>query len=294
LDVSDLVQPGANAIGVTLGRGYFGATAGDGFNLGFALWRNEPRLLLQLDIRYRDGETARVVSDGAWQMADSPILDSMTFGEHYDARIEQPGWRLPGFDATTWTAAPVQSSPTKKLLPRAMKPIKIVETLAPAAVSTPQSGVAVYNFGRTTAGWERIFVRGTRGTTVTLVLGETLNSNGTVHQLAPQEHLDTYTLNGQGDETWEPRFMRHGFRYVQVSYSPTAPSVFRIEARVNHTAVASTGDFVCSNDILNRIHRNQRTTVLNNLWGFPTDTQLGNLVAYPSRPKRGPLFPGHL
>ena len=48
-DVSDLVRPGANAIGVTLGHGYFGATASDGFNLGFAPWRNEPRLLLQLD-----------------------------------------------------------------------------------------------------------------------------------------------------------------------------------------------------------------------------------------------------
>jgi len=271
-DVSDIVHPGANAIGVTLGRGYFGATADDGFNLGSAPWRSEPRLLLQLDITYRDGETARVVSDGSWEMADSPILDSMTFGEHYDARLEQPGWTLPAFDASTWMPAPVQPSPTKKLLPRTMKPIKIVQTLAPIGSSTPQSGVTVYDFGRTTAGWERIFTRGTRGTTITFVLGETLNSDGTVHQPAPQEHLDTYTLSGLGNETWEPRFMRHGFRYVQVSYSPAAPAIFRLEARVNHTAVASTGDFVCSNEVLNRIHQNQRTTVLNNLWGFPTDT----------------------
>jgi alpha-L-rhamnosidase len=66
--------------------------------------------------------------------------------------------------------------------------------------------------------------------------------------------------------------MRHGFRYVQVVYSPTAPSAFRIEARVNHTAVTPTGDFLSSNAVLNRLHQNQRATVLNNLWGFPTDT----------------------
>jgi hypothetical protein len=48
-----------------------------------------------------------------------------------------------------------------------MKPIKIVQTLAPIGSSTPQSGVTVYDFGRTTAGWERIFTRGTRGTTIT-------------------------------------------------------------------------------------------------------------------------------
>ena len=192
-DVSQLVHPGANAIGVTLGRGYFAATASDGLNLGFAPWRNEPRLLLQLDITYRNGQTERAVTDGTWQMSDGPVLDSMTFGEHYDARLEQPGWTLPGFNASTWTAPPVQPSQTKKLLPRTMEPIKIVDTLAPVAVSTPQPGVTVYDFGRTTAGWERIFTRGPSGTTITLVLGETLNSDGTVYQLAPQEHLDTYT-----------------------------------------------------------------------------------------------------
>jgi hypothetical protein len=35
-DVTDLLRRGANAIGVTLGRGYFGATASDAFNLGSA------------------------------------------------------------------------------------------------------------------------------------------------------------------------------------------------------------------------------------------------------------------
>jgi hypothetical protein len=94
-DVSDFLHPGANAIGVTLGRGYFSGVAQEGFNLGFAPWRNEPRLLLQLDVTYRDGQTARVVTDGAWQMADGPIRDSLTFGEHYDARLEQPGWTMP-------------------------------------------------------------------------------------------------------------------------------------------------------------------------------------------------------
>jgi alpha-L-rhamnosidase len=276
-DVSQFVHPGANAIGVTLGRGYFSGVAQEGFGLGFAQWRNEPRLLLQLDVTYKDGQTTRVITDGTWQMTDSPIQDSLSFGEHYDARLEQSGWTVPGFDASAWTPASVQPSPTKKVLPRAMPPIKIFETLAPVAVSTPQPGVSVYDFGRTTAGWERIFTRGMRGTTITLILGETLNPDGTVFQHnaetpSAQVHLDTYTLSGLGDETWEPRFMRHGFRFVQVSYSPTAPTAFRIKARVNHTAVPPSGSFLSSNTVLNRIHENQRTTVLNNLWGFPTDT----------------------
>jgi alpha-L-rhamnosidase len=65
--------------------------------------------------------------------------------------------------------------------------------------------------------------------------------------------------------------MHHGFRSVQVLYSPAAPPVFRMQARINHTMVESTGDLVCSNDVVNRLRQNQRTTVLNNLWGLPTD-----------------------
>ena len=74
-DVSDFLHPGANVIGVTLGRGYFAATASDAFNLGFAPWRNEPRLLLQLDITYRTAKPSKssLMARGKWRMVRSWI-----------------------------------------------------------------------------------------------------------------------------------------------------------------------------------------------------------------------------
>lgn len=65
-DVTRLLQPGQNAIGVLLGRSYFSATTNEGFGWGTRPDWHEPRLLAQLDIAYRDGSTARVVSDGSW------------------------------------------------------------------------------------------------------------------------------------------------------------------------------------------------------------------------------------
>ena len=68
-DVTRSLRPGQNAIGVMLGRGYFAATTAEGFGWGTRPGWNEPRLIAQLDLTYTDGSTARVISDGTWQMA---------------------------------------------------------------------------------------------------------------------------------------------------------------------------------------------------------------------------------
>ena len=45
-------------------------------------------------------------TDETWQTSMSPIEISSVFdGEHYDARKEQDGWNLPGFDAADWKNA---------------------------------------------------------------------------------------------------------------------------------------------------------------------------------------------
>jgi alpha-L-rhamnosidase len=274
-DVTDLVAQGDNVMGVTLGRGYFGAPVSPTvFGLSSAPWRSEPRLLAQLDVTYRDGTRDRIVSDGTWAMADGPVRDSAWEGEHYDARLTQPGWTTVGFDDSQWTAAPEHTAPSRKLVAMAMEPITIAETLSPVAMSTPAPGVSVYDFGRLTAGWAMISAKGAPGSTITLTYGETLEPDGTVATLTffgDQVHVDSYTLNGLGKETWEPSFARHGFRYVQVSFD-AAVDEFSIVARVNHTALPSTGTFESASEVLNALHANQRASLLANLWGFPTDT----------------------
>jgi alpha-L-rhamnosidase len=197
---------------------------------------------------------------------------ALYFGENYDARQIQAGWTEPGFGAPGWSPAPVQPSPAQRLAGATMPPVEVTGTLEAAAVTTPKPGVRVYEFNPMSAGWARIEVRGAAGTTVTLSYGETLNSDGTVYLQSPQSHVDTYTLSGHGLETWQPSFTRHPTRYIQVSFSPSPPQSFSIQAQVVHNAVASTGRFESSNALLNRIEDNQRRTVLNNLWGIPTDT----------------------
>ncbi|HUN38596.1 MAG TPA: family 78 glycoside hydrolase catalytic domain, partial [Trebonia sp.] len=227
-DVTSLLRPGRNAIGVMLGRSYFSATTDEGFGWGTRPDWHEPRLLAQLDIGYRDGSTASVVSGGSWQLADGPLTDDLYFGENYDARLVQPGWTEPGFEAPGWSPAPVQPSPAQNLAQATMPPVEVTGTLEPDAVTTPAPGVSVYEFSPMSAGWARIEARGAAGTMVTLSYGETLNADGTVYLQSPQSHVDTYILSGTGLETWQPSFTRHPTRYIQVSFSPSPPQSFAI------------------------------------------------------------------
>jgi hypothetical protein len=272
-DVTKLLRRGQNALGVTLGRGYFGAPqATDLFAMTVVPWHSEPRLLAQLDVTYRDGSSTRIVSDGSWTLGDGPIKDSIRIGEQYDARLERAGWTKVGFDDAAWSAAPVQTAPAPNVVAMAMEPIRNTDSLRPVSSSTPKPGVTVYDFGRTIAGWAAISVRGGAGTTLTLAYGETLNQDGTVSRLFGSHHIDSYTPSGSGRENWEPSFARHGFRYIEVSSAPVAPTSFRIRARVNHNDLRSTGRFRSGSDILNRLQENQRASILANMWGFPTDT----------------------
>ncbi|MFJ3779039.1 family 78 glycoside hydrolase catalytic domain [Streptomyces sp. NPDC090075] len=266
-DVTGLLQEGENTIGVELGRSYASGVGGPE-----AVWASEPRLLAQLDITLPDGGRRRVVSDGRWRMADGPTRDWMFLGEHHDAREEKTGWTTPGYDDSAWGPAPEQPAPTRDVVPADMPPVRITDTFGPVGVTRSGRGTKVYDFGRITAGWTRISVEGGRGTKVTLTYGQTLDEDGAVYTWLPDMHIDSYTLSGAGREVWEPRFTRHGFQYVEVSCPDDALSAFHIEARENHTALESTGTFCSGNPLLNRIHENQRRSLLLNHWGFPTDT----------------------
>lgn len=274
-DVTALLRSGSNAIGVMLGRSFVSGVTGPG-----TPWIAEPRVLVQLDIVLANGTAERLVSDASWKMADSPIHDWMYFGEHYDARVAQAGWSSAGFDDSAWAPAPVQPAPTRAVIPARVPAVVVTDTWAPPRSTTLASGATVYDFGRMTAGWGRIKVKGAAGTRLEIAYGQQLNADGSVALCLPwsvtdpalSQHLDLYTLKGGSLEEWEPRFTRHGFQYVQVTVKEGRLDQFSIEARECHTPSPSTGSFACSNPVINKMHENQRRSLMLNHWGFPTDT----------------------
>lgn len=272
-DVTADVRPGRNAIGVTLGRGFYGMKTPNVWRWERPPWHDEPKLLAQLEIDHPDGTRTTVASDESWRLTEGPtVSNSLYTGETYDARLVPAGWTSPGFDDSGWHPAPVRPAPKGTLKAQEHEPIRVVETVTPSW-TTPKPGVFVADMGRTMSGWTQLTVNAPAGTTVRLKHGETLYPDGTVrmedgHVAGNRMQLDEYICAGR-EETWEPKFSYKGFRYVEVTGLPAAP---RLVGRVVHSDVPAVSTFRCSEPLFEQYDAAMRRTVLNNLHGIPTDT----------------------
>ena len=272
-DVTALLRRGPNALGVVLGNGRFFAprsrvpTGTDSYG--------SPKLLLQLQLEFADGSSATIISDATWKLTtNGPIRANNEYdGEEYDARLELNGWSEAGYDDSHWPCAALVTPPGGVLAAQMIEPIRVMQTLEPAALSQPRPGVFIFDFGQNLVGWCRLRVSGPRGTTVSLRHAETLKPDGTLYtdNLRSAKVTDTYTLKGRGRESYEPRFTYHGFRYVEVTGYPGKPALSTLRARVVHDDLPSAGDFTCSNPLLNRILDNIRWGVRGNYRSIPTD-----------------------
>ena len=280
-DVTDHLDVGANAVGVELGRGFYGMATPSVWDWHVAPWHDDPKLLLQLEVDHVDGTTTTIISDDDWQAATGPIrFDSLLAGERHDARLDQPGWTTPGFDAAAWDDADVVDDPGLQLDAQMVQPIRVTDELTPVEITEPEPGVFVFDLGQNIAGWVQLDVEGDPGTQLVLHYGEKLREDGTVDNDDPLNHMseryqvDTYTLHGEGPETFEPRFSYKGFQYVQVENLPGEPSLDDLTGLHLHTDVEEIGDFSSSIDLFDEVDRGTRYAILNNLHSMPTDTPM--------------------
>lgn len=270
-DVTDLVSAGENAVGLWLGNGY-----GPRFNRYGFRWLGPLQAVLLLILRLADGTEQVITTNSGWRWSDGPITSNDVYdGEAYDARLEQTGWDSPGFDAGNWrsvrTVPPPAGSPAAATAPA----IRVTDTIRPIAVTEPAPGVWIFDLGQNIAGWPRLRVHGSAGTTVRLRTAEELDDNGLLDVTTNRDAaaVDTYTLSGDPrGETYEPRFTYHGFRYVEVTGYPGRPANDTLTGRAVHADLAHTGAFHSSDELLNRIWRNNRWSILNNSLSLPTDT----------------------
>ncbi|WEV75311.1 alpha-L-rhamnosidase [Bifidobacterium sp. ESL0800] len=275
-DVTDKLNAGGNAMGFWLGDGWYRGRIG--FDGGYANYYGDRiGVLAQLEVEYADGTTEKICSnswDRQWKATLGPIVSSdMYEGECYDARLEQPGWSTYGFDDSAWK--PVAESfcdPAKIENPEILS-IRPQEKHEPVSVKKIGERSWLVDFGQNCSARIRLHLHDlASGDTVTLHHVEVLEPDGSIatRTLRRGQQLDSYTSNGQ-NAWWEPRFVMHGFRYVQIDGWPGELSADDMDCRVYHSELKRTGELETSNEMLNKLHHNIVWSMRSNFMSIPTD-----------------------
>jgi alpha-L-rhamnosidase len=271
-DISDVLKLGQNAIGAMLA---------DGWYAGHLTWSDvpftygeQPSLLLQLVVEYSDGTNEVVATGPDWKTSLGPITRaSLYHGETYDARLEMPGWDSPDFADSDWLPAAVFAAPDAAIVAKRNLPVRKHEELATIGQTEPSFGTHVFDLGQNMVGWARIKVRARSGDIIRIRYGEILNTDGTLHtaNLRMAQATDYYICRGGGEETYEPRFTFHGFRYVELTGLCEKPSPGDVTGVVLHSDIPRTGQFECSDPLINRLQQNIVWGQKGNFLEVPTD-----------------------
>jgi hypothetical protein len=293
-DLTQALHRGRNAIGLVAGNGFFNINSERYRKLVIAY--GMPMFILKLQVDYASGRRQTVVSDPAWKTAPSPITFASIYGgEDYDARLEQPGWDMPGFDSSGWRNVVTVGGPGGKLRPENDHPLRVMEEIEAKTVEEPRKRVFVYDFGQNASGIVRLKVKGPRGRRIFITPAELLDEDGLADQRASGgPYSFSYTLKGVGEELWTPRFTYYGFRYAQMEGAVPAgqntsgdePQVLELTLLHTRNSSPSVGSFECSNPLFNRIFELINWAIKSNLASVPTDC--------PHREKLGWLEQSHL
>jgi alpha-L-rhamnosidase len=152
-----------------------------------------------------------------------------------------------------------------------MPPVKVVQTIKPVVIKKVEN-LQVSDMKQNFAGWVRIKVKGNKGTKIKIRFAEDIFHDSTLDVSSNENAKATaeYILKGEGIETYEPHFTYFGFKYVEVSGNSNF-ELQDIEGCVVHTENEQIGEFECSNELVNKIHKATVWSQKSNMLGYPMD-----------------------
>ncbi|MBO6026768.1 MAG: family 78 glycoside hydrolase catalytic domain [Bacteroidales bacterium] len=286
-DVTEMLNNGNNAIGVILEGGRFttirntpNPNGWDGTE--FIPNFGTPRLILQLEVTFKDGHKKMIVSDETWKITNQgPIRTANEYdGETYDENYELGEWARHGYDDSAWPQAELVEAPEGQLSPQLNPNITVMEKIKPVAMFQ-KSDKWYLDMGQNMVGFLELTARNQQpGDEIILRFAELLTPDSLLYtaNLRGAEATDRYIVSSTSNLspltshlTWHPMFVYHGFRYVEISGLREKPSLDDFEGWVIYDEIPTIGSFECSNEIINAVYHNAYWGIRGNYRSMPTD-----------------------
>ncbi len=308
---ASLKQGTKNALGAWLSEGWWSGNitfSGESWNF----FGDRQSLLSKLVITYADGSEQLITSNPAdWKLFnDGPVRYGSFFqGEVYDAGKEAlvKDWSLASYNDKGWKSAvevPLEGTAYAgtftdalgrkssleyndfKLIGQMGDNATIVKTLTALNVEEVRPKVFVYDMGQNMVGVPQIQIKnGKKGQEIILRYAEVKYPNLPDYKgnegMVMMENIraaltqDTYILKG-GDETIQPRFTFHGYRYVEITGIDQAVPAGSVKGLVISSIYSLSSNYETSNELVNKLWQNITWSLRSNFLSIPTDTPARN------------------
>lgn len=276
-DVTPLINSGDNTVAGILATGWYAGYVGYAQIAKLSkvnqFYGDVPALLAQLEIEFSDGTKQVVITDETWKANTGAFqYADMQMGEFYDATKEAQGWDKPKSDISAWKPVEVINT-NRKLQAYPGVPVKKLAIIKPVSIKKLVNGNYQIDLGQNFSGWVKLRITANRGDTIKIRHGEMLHKDGRLmtENLRKALSTDYYIAKGNKVETYEPRFTYHGFQYVEISGLKNVLQKDDIEGIVVASATDSTGNFTCSNPLINKLYSNSVWSQRTNYFDVPTD-----------------------
>ena len=259
-DVTDMLTE-SNELSIGVGQGW--AVGCIGYSRTNHFFADHTYLLASLDIEYKNGKKASVVTDKKWKVYTSRV----TFSEIYHGETQDKTAPI------TLIGNAKEEEYKTKLVKQDGEWIREQERLRPVALIKTPKGETVIDFGQNMTGYVEVKAKGERGGKIVIHHAEVLDKDGNFYtaNLRSARNEITYVLSG-GDDVFKPIYTFQGFRYIRLNEYP-----FEEVDLADFTAVAvysdmkRIGDFKCGNEKINQLYHNIIWGQRSNFLDIPTD-----------------------
>ncbi len=272
-DITSLLSE-KNAVGIVLGDGWAVGHMGSNTTFKRTSWSDKILLCAQLVLEYENGEIEKINTDETWKCAQGEIRRTDIYmGEYVDHRLSLGDFSAADYDDSRWENAyedPFRFPRNIFLEEMKLPPIRVKHIFKPELIKR-EGNLLTYDVSQNIAGVLRLTLAGKSGAKVTLRHGE-LFVDGKVYteNLRKAEATDTYILSGEETEEFRPLFTFHGFRYAEIELEGEV-EILSLTAEAMYTDLPVSGEFSCSNPLVNRIYQNALWSQRDNFLGVPTD-----------------------
>ena len=251
-DITNQLNQGKNVLGSILGNGFYNPAK------GWTEAYGSPRFIGQVHITYSDGTEDIITSDESWKASKSAILMNMIYyGEHYDARKEQPGWNTPSFNDADWKNVAIRKAPYGKLVAHTSHTDKITERISPVSIKKLKNGNYLVDFGVEISGWLKL-------NKVEAPSGHKIDIKYNSSDFSGE---NSYIFKGNGPESYAARFNWFVFSSVEISNWYGELKSSQLTAEAVNTHIRESAKFETSNKLLNDINKIWRRSQIDNMHG---------------------------